>query len=709
MSGAEHITGAPMDGTPVGKESPVQPGEINGNALSLLRSLWPEEVDGWLSLCVAKKAAGVRWKTDGHYPVDQLRELQKRGRSLADGGHDVWYSVCAQEGQPLRGRGGEDTVRWVPALWADLDGKVVPLDVLAERCRALVRPPQVLVRTGNGFHAYWLLQEPFEVDSEEARSRIKRLNLRLHQWLCGEFRVDFDKVQSLDHMLRLPGTFNHKQEPPRPVQVVWEVEGRYPIADLDEVLPDLGDDAVERRNAGDFSLQGTLDRAEAEELIERMLPRYVEKACRGEGRDTSGFAFAQQLNDHYVPQDLAYRALRDYSQQVPTRDTTGQEDPFTEEDARRKVDSAWQYPPRGPAIQSAMTWDPAEFSDDGKFDRLVQMELDRLRVRAEAQERLDRERNGRRAGALEVLSAQDVVELPEPRWLIDSLLPEVGTFQLYGRPGAGKSFVVQDLLLSVATGEDWLGHFPVGRTGPTVYVAAEGGWDMGVRLREWIRHRGVGIPDGFYLMLEEAVDLRSRRDVDEVTAACAELGAVAVVFDTWALHMPGGDENSAKDAGRVIDALKRLSVDLGALVGTVHHTGKDEGRGARGSSAMQAAWDGEFSFDGHVLSHRKNRYGPKHAGIGVELVETGGTLVPRWREPLAAVTDRRSALADDVVDFVRRNPGCGVTQVHTGVGGHKSYVANVVRELVEDGRLWDDGSGKERARKRLYLSEEEGS
>ncbi|MCA6112488.1 AAA family ATPase [Bradyrhizobium sp. CNPSo 4026] len=62
-----------------------------------------------------------------------------------------------------------------------------------------------------------------------------------------------------------------------------------------------------------------------------------------------------------------------------------------------------------------------------------------------------------------------------------------------------------------------------------------------------------------------------------------------LVFDTFAklIAAGGGDENSAKDQGRVFANIHRIKDELGGPhVALIGHTGKDESKGARGSNAI---------------------------------------------------------------------------------------------------------------------------
>jgi hypothetical protein len=69
-----------------------------------------------------------------------------------------------------------------------------------------------------------------------------------------------------------------------------------------------------------------------------------------------------------------------------------------------------------------------------------------------------------------------------------------------------------------------------------------------------------------------------------------------VVIDTLAQVMPGGNENSGEDMGKVLGYCKEITRLTGAMVVLIHHSGKDESRGARGWSGLRAACDFEFEI-----------------------------------------------------------------------------------------------------------------
>jgi hypothetical protein len=67
--------------------------------------------------------------------------------------------------------------------------------------------------------------------------------------------------------------------------------------------------------------------------------------------------------------------------------------------------------------------------------------------------------------------------------------------------------------------------------------------------------------------------------------------------------MLGGDENTARDMGRVVEAAERIRDAAGSCVLLVHHIGKNVEAGMRGSSALLGAVDTtiEVAGDHHAI------------------------------------------------------------------------------------------------------------
>lgn len=191
------------------------------------------------------------------------------------------------------------------------------------------------------------------------------------------------------------------------------------------------------------------------------------------------------------------------------------------------------------------------------------------------------------------LNVNDLKALPPPRWLVPGLLVEDSVAAIYGAPESGKSFLALDIAMAVAGGVDWHGRRVT--DGGVLYVAAEGASGLGKRVRAWEIDRGIDVGK-FPLWLDHGeINLAAERDGGVrafVSDVVEELGPLRlVVIDTLNQTAAGADENSAKDMGRYIASMKRIRDETGATVVVVHHSGKDPGKGMRGSSSLLGAMD----------------------------------------------------------------------------------------------------------------------
>lgn len=185
---------------------------------------------------------------------------------------------------------------------------------------------------------------------------------------------------------------------------------------------------------------------------------------------------------------------------------------------------------------------------------------------------------------------QDAMQ--EPTWLFPDLLPAESTAMLYGASGGYKSFLALDLALTLASGIEGFGA-PAREPQAVVYVAAEGPRSVSrYRRPAWRLARGVEGPLPFHLVTDMplvGVPQMLGEFIDEIKRTGVK--PKLIVLDTLARAMAGLNENDAKDAGQFIEAAEALKREFGCSVLVVHHTGKEEGRGARGSSALLAGFD----------------------------------------------------------------------------------------------------------------------
>lgn len=185
-------------------------------------------------------------------------------------------------------------------------------------------------------------------------------------------------------------------------------------------------------------------------------------------------------------------------------------------------------------------------------------------------------------------TSDELCKLPTIEWRIKNVLPSSGIAVMFGPSGSGKSFLVLDMLQSLALGRDWFGH----KVKPcsVTYVALEGEAGVAGRIKAYVARFGSSSPNIRYLT--DQFQLLEADDINDLTKAIQNKGtADVVVLDTLSRATPGLDENDSKAMGLIIASAKILQGEIGGLLLLIHHTGKDASKGMRGHSSLNAALD----------------------------------------------------------------------------------------------------------------------
>jgi DNA primase RepB-like protein len=151
------------------------------------------------------------------------REIEQLGRD-----RETWIGVLPRRPDPNTGEIGGTTEFVCPGnvLWADIDLGDDP-DGL-ERLRAFRPKPQLLVASGGGYHAYWLVSD--RLGSQAIACANRRL---AHVLGADQGATDAARI------LRPPGTHNFKYEPHRDVDLIeCHTEKRRPAEEIVGDLPD---------------------------------------------------------------------------------------------------------------------------------------------------------------------------------------------------------------------------------------------------------------------------------------------------------------------------------------------------------------------------------------------------------------------------------------------------------------------------------------
>lgn len=196
-----------------------------------------------------------------------------------------------------------------------------------------------------------------------------------------------------------------------------------------------------------------------------------------------------------------------------------------------------------------------------------------------------------------LISADEFCQKPAPiSWLVKRWIQRDALIMVHGPSGGGKTFVVLDLCLTMASGGgDWCGHRASDAC--VVYLAGEGHHGLKGRIAAW-KERNSKNKLNMWLS-KSGLDLNTAEGYQRTVQALRQLPSKPELIVVDTLHrFLNGDENSSQDAKTMLDACAALQDEFQASVLLVHHTGvSDEAQHrARGSSAWRGALDIEISI-----------------------------------------------------------------------------------------------------------------
>jgi hypothetical protein len=257
--------------------------------------------------------------------------------------------------------------------------------------------------------------------------------------------------------------------------------------------------------------------------------------------------------------------------------------------------------------------------------------------------------------------AHFAVGFEDVEWIVEDVVPRAQVGVIYGASGSGKTFFALDLACTIHRGQEWRGKH-VERT-DCFYIAAEAGAGIKKRIAAYMQKHGEGPMPWFVDYQPNLALLESVQDISASVKLRATKPGV-IFIDTLALSHDG-DENSSKDMSLVLRNCKILAENTGCVVILVHHTGKDDSKGMRGSSVTYAGSDFvlEISSSGkdHAMFVDKLKDGERGAQFGFTLpsVEVGKTprgkvITSCYVEPSSGITPRGAkALVVPAQIFIR--------------------------------------------------------
>lgn len=204
---------------------------------------------------------------------------------------------------------------------------------------------------------------------------------------------------------------------------------------------------------------------------------------------------------------------------------------------------------------------------------------------------------GEAVAVLEFVSAAQLVQRVAERGPVGYLVRPIWPADAYGviaaQHKAGKTWAGLDLLVSVASGTNWLGLFAVDRPGPVLAFLGEGGErKMLRRLQAICAGRDLDVADLPIELCFRAPHLTSGAAVLQLAAKLGEQRWSLVVIDPLYLAARGAKSASLFEMGTHLETVQMVCQHAGAALVIVHHwnqTGSGKGS-ERMSGAGPAEW-----------------------------------------------------------------------------------------------------------------------
>lgn len=565
--------------------------------------------------------------------------------------HDLYWCPNLFETEERSGKNHTDE----HALWADLD-EVDPRDI-----EDPYKPTTAWETSPGRYQALWVIN----IGDMQGASWPYGENQQLTYYL-GADSAGWDSTQ----LLRIPGWTNHKIDyvekyGKAPVgKLLWKNEKDYLPDDFTDLPP----------------VEGTVT------LVDEVLFAQVE------GVDTARVMARIKFKIHHRIREL-----------LRVRDTSGADRSAVLWDIERSLADAGCTLEEIVALVRNTVWNKFEGRAD-EFKRLVieaSKAIDR-RAKAVVEEDIQAEQ----VSNIEFPLLDDfLVSIRPPTWLVEGVIAEGSCGFIAGEPKIGKSWVGLDLVMSVASGADFLNHWKIVNPGPVFYIQEEDApptvKDRVEKIRE---HRQIktirftptefswgpdpvppGIPvsisvqDGWVLsedMWREKLD----QQLDKIQYRL-------VLIDTLMTVAGAIDENRSQEMmTKFLKPLKQIARKHNTAIILVHHLNKG-GNGKGGKRLLGSVANHAWSDNSLYLE-----YSPSHAiALDVEskFIRPQEFILHGVRSGNASVsaTPATTTIGESIVRAIRDQGGATTYQIESATEHTRGALKESLRDLKHDGSI----------------------
>jgi archaellum biogenesis ATPase FlaH len=486
---------------------------------------------------------------NGHRPTSQFYQNWQeivadfeRLRKLNEDGCHVFYSVCPRAEK----RGTKDAVTAAGCLWMDSDFKSYSGGEAEarERLSQFKHEPNVIVHSGRGLHAYWLLRE-----ASNDLQRVEQINKAIAKELGG------DNVSDVSRVMRLPGFMNVKV-PANPVLAKLEQCQAlldYSLDDFNFLFNSERVLTASRHNNASVVTAKPLpvERVSLDSLgISREIADLIRDGAEVGHRSNAIAACVSALLDAGLDDEQITQIMLDPGHGIGQK---AHEKPRPDEWIRDRVRAVRQWRAENPKPVATAQQSQA------KEIRLI---------------------------SCESLMEDESLQL-QP--LVDDLIYRRAITLLAGAPGSGKSnlalCVMNDLASHAVT---WLAKRNKSRT---IYYSLED--PLAETRKRQLHHAELLKPDTKAIAFST-----DAHGFDEMRKAIEQHRADLVIIDSLSVWQSqfNNDENDNLAATRLMAALRQLANEMNVAVLLVHHVAKPNANSPLGSQPIWSVFRGAGSF-----------------------------------------------------------------------------------------------------------------
>lgn len=220
-------------------------------------------------------------------------------------------------------------------------------------------------------------------------------------------------------------------------------------------------------------------------------------------------------------------------------------------------------------------------------------------------------------------------------FMVDGLLKPRDLAIFYGPPKSGKTFVLIDLAVSLAKGKPFAVKFGISQPRRVLIVSNEGTECLRTRIATACQRNELSDEDEARIsfLAEMPNFYQGDQDLTRLIESARHFRPDLVIVDTLANAMAGGDENSQKDAVKLMSSAQRLRDELDTAVVFVHHSNKQAD--LRGSTVFQGSSDTLVSFKVGSFQSAGMKDASEFAAVHFEIEFVGarpGEAVATWLE-----------------------------------------------------------------------------